>query len=144
MNPLDVPSVGEIGRLTNLAYSVFPNLITPLEPAGFPILLFWPRDLRTTTMEVLWFGGDWGEGEPPETWPFFIRAFASMLAEDTQFLPSIQRSMESPAFRGVPLSYQERRIYHLHEEIDRVIGVERVPEALRVEPLMAPYLEGAT
>ena len=144
VNPLDVPSVGEIGRLTNLAYSVFPNLITPLEPAGFPILLFWPRDLRTTTMEVLWFGGDWGEGDPPETWPLFIRAFASVLAEDTQFLPSIQRSMESPAFRGVPLSYQERRIYHLHEEIDRVIGVERVPEALRVEPLMAPYVEGAT
>ena len=140
-NPLDIRSVGEIARITNLAYSVFPNLITPLEPGGFPILLFWPRDVRTTTMEVLWFGGDWGEGEPPEQWPSLIRGFGTVLAEDTQFLPGIQRSMESPAFRGIPLSYQERRIYHQHEQIDRIIGFARVPEALRVEPLLAPYVE---
>ena len=70
-----------------------------------------------------------------------IRGFGTVLAEDTQFLPGIQRSMESPAFRGIPLSYQERRIYHQHEQIDRVIGFARVPETLRVEPLLAPYVE---
>jgi hypothetical protein len=41
----------------------------------------------------------------------------------------------------VRLSYQERRIYHLHETIDRVIGVERVPEHLRVAPVLGGHVE---
>jgi hypothetical protein len=49
--------------------------------------------------------------------------------------------MESPALRGIPINYQERRIWHLHEEIDRVIGVERIPEELRVRQLLGPYVE---
>ena len=37
-------------------------------------------------------------------------------------------------FDGVPLSYQEARIYHWHEEIDRIIGLNRIPNDLKVEP----------
>ena len=36
----------------------------------------------------------------------------------------------------MPLNYQERRIYHWHAELDRRIGVELVPEHLRVEPVL--------
>ena len=39
------------------------------------------------------------------------------------------------------LSYQERRIYHQHEELDRRIGVDLVPPALRVEPVLAGRTE---
>ena len=53
----------------------------------------------------------------------------------------MQRSMESPALRGIPINYQERRIWHLHEEIDRVIGAERIPEKLRMQQVLGPYLE---
>ncbi|MAE94063.1 MAG: (2Fe-2S)-binding protein [Deltaproteobacteria bacterium] len=140
-SPLDIPSVGEIGRITNLAYAIFPNFVTPLEPTGFPILLFWPLDIRTTRFDALWFGADWGSGEVPKLWRMLIDGFGTVLAEDTQFLPWVQKSVESPALSGIPLSYQERRIYHVHEEIDRVIGVERIPEHLRVQPLLEPYLE---
>lgn len=41
----------------------------------------------------------------------------------------------------MPLNYQERRIYHWHEELDRRIGAERVPAELRVQPLLEPYYE---
>jgi len=140
-SPMDIESVGEIGRVTDLAYNVFPNLVTPLEPTGFPILLFWPIDLRHSRLDALWIGADWGEGEAPETWDRLISAFGVVLGEDIQFLPWIQKSLDSPAFKGTPLSYQERRIYHLHEEIDRVIGVDRVPEQMRVAQLLAPYVE---
>ena len=53
----------------------------------------------------------------------------------------IQKSMESPALTGIPTNYQERRIWHMHEQIDRIIGVEQIPPELRVEPLLGPYIE---
>jgi hypothetical protein len=63
------------------------------------------------------------------------------MAEDEANMAPMQESMESPALRGIPINYQERRIWHLHEEIDRVIGVERIPPELRVEPVLGPYVE---
>jgi hypothetical protein len=51
--------------------------------------------------------------------------------------------VESPGFKGMTLNYQERRIYHWHEELDRRIaraGIE-LPESLRVRPLLEPYHE---
>ena len=61
--------------------------------------------------------------------------------EDILFVKPIQESLTSPGFRGVPLNYQERRIYHWHEELDRRIGVERIPEHLRVKPMLDAWIE---
>ena len=38
------------------AYSVFPNLITPLDTIGFPFILFWPVDAETTDVEWTFYG----------------------------------------------------------------------------------------
>ncbi len=86
---------------------------------------------------------DWGGGEMHPLWPTRIQNFERILDEDLQFAEQIQKSVESPGFRGMTLNYQERRIYHWHEELDRRIdraGV-RIPDALRVKPLLAPYYE---
>jgi hypothetical protein len=53
----------------------------------------------------------------------------------------MQRSLESPAMRGMPINYQERRIWHFHEQLDRMIGLDRVPPELRVEQLLSRYVE---
>ena len=53
----------------------------------------------------------------------------------------MQRSLESPAMRGVPINYQERRIWHFHEQIDRIIGPERIPAELGVPSLLSDYVE---
>jgi hypothetical protein len=63
------------------------------------------------------------------------------MGEDMMNMAPMQRSLESPAMRGVPTNYQERRIWHFHEQIDRTIGVERIPEVLRVPQLLADYVE---
>ena len=63
-----------------------------------------------------------------------LALFDIVLAEDNENLPFVQRSIESGAIESIPLSYQERRIYHFHETVDRVIGAENIPEHLRVEP----------
>ena len=43
--------------------------------------------------------------------------------------------------REIRLNYQERRIYHWHEELDRRIGIERIPEDLRVKPRLSGMIE---
>ena len=109
--------------------------------AGFPFLQFWPIDRKTTRFDVAWFVNDWGEGEVPRFWTDFVQIFDVVLKEDTENVAWIQRSMESPACRGIPLNYQERRIYHFHEQIDRVIGVADIPQHLRVTQLMGDWTE---
>jgi hypothetical protein len=55
---------------------------------------------------------DWGGGERyslRETW---IANFDRIADEDISFVEPIQESITSPVFRGMPLNYQERRIYH--------------------------------
>jgi len=59
--------------------------------------------------------------------------------EDYKNLEPIQRSMEAAAHGGQALNYQERRIWHVHAWIDKVIGAERVPAALRVPDLLAGW-----
>ena len=63
------------------------------------------------------------------------------MAEDEMNMAPIQASMKSPALTGIPINYQERRIWHLHEQIDRTIGADRVPEEMRVAPVLGAYVE---
>ena len=73
----------------------------------------------------------------------YIQVFDAVMNEDFMNLEPMHRSIASGALESIPLNYQERRIYHLHEEIDRVIGEGRIPEALRVAPRLAPFCEKA-
>jgi hypothetical protein len=52
----------------------------------------------------------------------------------------MQRSLESPGLRGMPINYQERRIWHFNEQIDRMIGIDRIPPELRVAQLLGRYV----
>ena len=133
---VDIPTVGEIARTCTLSYGMFPNWVSPLGSYGFPVLLFWPNGLNRCRMEVWWFGADWGTGKRSANWDGYIAAFNDVLKEDTEFGKWIQKSVESYGFKGVPLSYQEARIYYWHQSADRMIGRENVPPELRVEPVI--------
>ena len=135
---------------TSSAVSLFPNAIVPLGRIGFPINLFWPIDKDTTRLEWIYYalppdGEDHFDLEQlPEHWQHRRNTYNKIMAEDERNMAPMQRSMESPALRGIPINYQERRIWHLHEEIDRVIGVERIPEELRMQQLLGPFVESPT
>ena len=137
-----VETMNEMIRSTNVAYSMFPNLISPLGAHGFPFLVFWPVEKEMTRLDWIHFGvKDWDGDELPERWDTELARFDAIMEEDTLNMEPINRSLQSPAFNGVPINYQERRIWHFHEYIDRMIGLERVPEDLRVEQLLDPYVE---
>ena len=131
---------------TSTAVSLFPNAIIPLGRIGFPINLFWPIDHHTTRLDWIYYalpedGTDAFDADDlPQHWQARRAVYNQIMAEDEMNMAPMQRSMESPALTGIPINYQERRIWHLHEEIDRVMG-DAVPAHLRVEQLLEPYLE---
>jgi hypothetical protein len=140
----EIPGLDPLFSDTNPAYSVFPNLITPLDTIGFPFILFWPVDAETTDVEWIFYGPQTQTSKQEKAWQTYIDVFDHVMNEDFMNLGPMQRSVASGALESIPLSYQERRIYHLHEEIDRVIGLDAIPEALRVPPRLEPFWEHQT
>jgi phenylpropionate dioxygenase-like ring-hydroxylating dioxygenase large terminal subunit len=132
---------------TSTAVSLFPNAIIPLGRIGFPINLFWPIDRHTTRLDWIYYapppvGADrFIPDDLPDHWRRRRDVYNQIMAEDEMNMAPIQASMESPALTGIPINYQERRIWHLHEEIDRVIGSGRIPPELRLEQVLDPYVE---
>jgi phenylpropionate dioxygenase-like ring-hydroxylating dioxygenase large terminal subunit len=139
---VDIPTVNDMVRCTSSAYSIFPNLITPIAAYGFPFITFWPLDRRTTRIEWTHYAPvdfDPADGLPPH-WLKRMDNFDRIMGEDFSNMAPMQRSLESPAMCGVPINYQERRIWHFHEQLDRAIGIEHIPSELRVEQLLHPYV----
>ena len=136
--------MGEFGRTATQSYTLFPNWVSPLSNYFIPPLVFWPTSLTTTRLELVTMALDWGDGPAPDLWTVPDdsqpngRRMSDIILEDTQFGEAIQQSMQSAAFRSVPLSYQEARIYSFHQTCDRMIGLNRVPPELRVEQVIGP------
>ncbi len=142
--PRALPEIAGLDPLfaeTNPAYSLFPNLITPLDTIGFPFIQFWPVDVGTTDVEWTFYGPPTETAQQERAWESYLEIFDVVMAEDFTNLAPMQRSIASGALESIPLNYQERRIHHLHEEIDRLLGPANVPEALRVTPVLEPFWE---
>jgi len=133
-SPLEEGEQHEIVRSGSLSYNMFPNIVTPIGAYEFPYLQFRPTSKRTTRFEVTFFSRDDNVNPESDYWKEKIAGFNVILDEDNENLPWIQRSIESGGIDGIPLSYQERRIYHFHEYLDQVIGVDDIPENLRIQP----------
>ena len=135
---VEVDGAEQIFATQNPSYNLYPNLITPPCPTGVPFLTFWPKTARSMVVDVHWFAPDGSQGH--ELWPTRMSNFARILEEDTQFAPRIQESVETAGFKGMYVSYAERRIYHWHEELDRRIGSENIPPHLRIAPRLGAMI----
>lgn len=131
----------DIEKYYNPSYCLFPNLIIPIAPTGMPCVSMWPKTVRSSTLEVLWFAPDPGTENRDPLWDTRIANFDRIVEEDIQFAEPMQKSIESPGFQSVPLSYQERRIYHWNEEVDRRIGEENIDPTLRIAQTLGAFIE---
>jgi phenylpropionate dioxygenase-like ring-hydroxylating dioxygenase large terminal subunit len=133
----EIETVGEIARTCTQSYGVFPNWVSPLNQNALPPLIFWPNGINKCRLETWTLAPDWGTAPAPDAWTENNgEKLIQVLLEDTEFGNWIQKSVESYGFRGVPLSYQEARIYHWHQHADKLIGIDNVPEELRVKQVI--------
>jgi hypothetical protein len=117
---------------------VFPNLSIVFNGTGFVFLITnWPTGPSTSTYCVHWCSSLAADANR-ETHDALIAALSQVLFEDLDVLPGVQRSLDAGALESLRLGYHERRIYYLHETIDRAIGVESIPETLRVPQILGP------
>jgi phenylpropionate dioxygenase-like ring-hydroxylating dioxygenase large terminal subunit len=135
--------LGELPEAGTFSYHLFPNLSIVFVGRGFLFLVTnWPRPDGSSSYHVHWcssLSSDDDEGRKAND--LFIGFNTTVLFEDLAVLPGMQTSIEAGALEVVNLNYQERRIYHVHEAIDRAIGVERIPEELRVPPVLGTFVE---
>lgn len=131
-----IDTVGELARSSTLSYGLFPNWVVPLSQYAIPPIVFWPNGINKCRMETWTMAPAWKEGMQPNLWTVDDGKLCQVLLEDTQFGEKIQKSMESLGFEGVPLSYQEARIYHWNQAADQMIGVDNIPPELRVEQVI--------
>jgi phenylpropionate dioxygenase-like ring-hydroxylating dioxygenase large terminal subunit len=138
-----IPGVTDIPANNNVSYHLYPNFVMPASDTGIPILQFWPLGDKKCEVVSSWIAPDHDPENPDPMWATRIGNWERILYEDLQFAPQIQESLESKGFKGMPLNYQERRIYHWHEELDRRIGLNEVPPELRVEQVLSDQIATA-
>ena len=141
-----IEGLPDMVRCTSAAVSIFPNVIIPLGAFGFPINVFWPIDKDTTRLDWIYYalpedGDRFDPDDLPAHWRQRRQSYNQIMAEDEMNMAPMQASMKSPALSGIPINYQERRIWHLHEQIDRTIGADRIPEEMRVASVLDAYVE---
>ncbi|OBF45660.1 hypothetical protein A5787_12535 [Mycobacterium sp. 852002-50816_SCH5313054-b] len=136
--PCVFPGLGDLPFRGTFSYHVFPNLSIVFNGTGFVFLITnWPTGPATSTYCVHWCSSLATDANR-ETHDAVIAVLSQVLFEDLNVLPGVQRSLDAGALESLRLGYHERRIYYLHEAIDRAIGAENVPESLRVPELLGP------
>jgi phenylpropionate dioxygenase-like ring-hydroxylating dioxygenase large terminal subunit len=138
-----VNGIGDLASSGTFSYHVFPNLSIVFFGEGFVFFITnWPTGSTTSTYHVHWCSSlDSADDENRAVNDGFVQMNESVLFEDLSVLPGMQQSIDAGTIESIRLSYQERRIYHVHEAIDRTIGVERIPERLRVAPMLGDHIE---
>ena len=130
----------EITRATNISFTVFPNIIGTCAEYQFPILSFWPSSINTTHVDIIITEPVNCPDMNPAQSQAIIEQFGMVMSEDMGNVAALQKSIESGAMQSIHLGYHERRIYQFHEQLDREIGVDNIPAALRVQPMLNPYI----
>ena len=112
-------------------YLIFPGLVFNTHAGGF--LLFRIRP-HATNPDHCWFDvwrfawPDHSKPAPdpvPNTWvDQGAGSFGKVLDQDFKNLPRVQRGMHSTSLQHVTLSFQERRVIHVHEAIDELLAQE--------------------
>jgi len=143
MWPPDLPQPDELRNYggKQSGFYTFPNAQILGDPSGCPVFSFWPISVGETRFDVTLYGADWGDAERSASWDLKIMQLDILTGQDMMNLEPIQRSIDDAAHSGVPLGYMERGLWHLHTEVDRRIGVARIPEPLRVPDLLGDFIE---
>ncbi|HKN00341.1 MAG TPA: aromatic ring-hydroxylating dioxygenase subunit alpha [Candidatus Binataceae bacterium] len=135
------PKVSAVTGEGVYSYLIYPNTVLVIAPTMAFTTQTWPVAPGQMRYDVYYMMAQEMNDSNRPAYEGIMRATDRVLAEDLGNLPFMQDSFEAGTINTIPLNYQERRIYYLHEEIDRRIGDELVMPHLRVAPVLADFVE---
>ena len=122
-------------------YLIFPNLLCSANEFQFPLITYWPQGNGKTKM-LLYYTSPFADEDPESAESReVINAFTVALEEDRAPLCALQQAYASGLIATARVSTAERRLYHLQEHIDNVIGSNNIPPRFRVPPMTEPHIE---
>ena len=129
----------ELFREHTIALPMFPNSFMAIDPVGFGWQTWWPVSQTKSVMVFSLMG--WKGDEDPAFLDTMVVQVNAIAAEDVRLFGDLQRSLDSGVMKSIVMGYQERALYWYQEEIDRKIGVDNIPEDLRIAQVLAPFAE---
>ena len=135
------PHVNAVTEEGVYAYLIYPNTVFVISPWLIFTTQAWPLSPGEMRYDVYYLMAAPPSDQHRTRYERIIAATERILQEDLGNLPFMQNSIEAGALERIPLNYQERRIYHLHEAIDRSIGAELIPPRLRVPAILEGFIE---
>lgn len=139
-----VPRFARVNEVTGegaYAYLIYPNTVIVISPTLIFTTQAWPLAPGEMRYDTCYLMAAPIDDLNRRAYERIIAATEKILKEDLGNLAFMQASFEAGTIDSIPLSYQERRIYYLHEEIDRSIGNELIPRRLRVSALLGGFTE---
>ena len=136
------PSLSALFKDYTIGLPIFPNNFIAVDPVGFGWQSWWPVSLNNSVMVYTLLGWEDENGQDEAFWKQMIEQVHAIAGEDIRLFADLQRNLESGVAQGILMGYQEQALYWYQEEIDRQIGVEKIPERLRIEQVLAPHVQG--
>jgi len=139
-----VPRFAQVNAVTNegvYAYLIYPNTVIVISPLLIFTTQAWPLSPGEMRYDTYYLMAAPISDHNRTRYERMIAATERILQEDLGNLAFMQDSFEAGTIESIPLNYQERRIYHLHEAIDRSIGEELIPQRLRVPAILEGFIE---
>ena len=142
-NPLvrHFPRVDPVTGEGAYAYLIYPNTVIVVAPTLIFTTQTWPVAPGEMRYDVYYLMAAAMDDLNRTAYERIITATDKILQEDLGNLSFMQASYEARTIERIPLNYQERRIYYLHETIDRDIGDELVPARLRMPAILSDFIE---
>lgn len=133
--------LNELTRAAQRSYNIFPNLTMPVGENLATILEAIPVAVDRTIFRLRYIKVAPEAEMDTEADRATVEGFGAVLEEDIHALAGIQNSLAGGGIDRVTLGAGERFIYNFHREIDRVIGKDRIPQALRVSDIELPLAD---
>jgi phenylpropionate dioxygenase-like ring-hydroxylating dioxygenase large terminal subunit len=140
-----IPGANKIFHESLPNFFLFPNNEMALEASSFAFFQTFPLGPKKSRMQLDHFSTPWGDGPRPRALDERIMTIERVNVEDVDNHVWLQESIED-AYRngkrfGFPMAYQERRIYHVQNWIDRMIGPDKIRPELRVPNVLEQWIE---
>jgi phenylpropionate dioxygenase-like ring-hydroxylating dioxygenase large terminal subunit len=133
----------QFNREAIIVFLIYPNVACSFGENEFALFAMWPKGPLETFVDVYFLTKPEKGIVNQERCDRFVQEFVAVMDEDIDNCRRCADGLNGGALNdcGFNMGYDDRLVYHWHEAIDRTIGMEKIPEKLRVQKMLQPYHE---